>query len=389
MTDEPILRLDEGRRLLDAGDLAAAVRILAPLTGHPDPDLAGDAWQAIGTARYREDDEAGALAAWQAAANAGGRNAWLGYRSVAEQLVRDDELDAAIVAYREADRRAPPNERGAIANRIAWLLKETGHDFEARRQFNRARGAYATHVPVITYTIIAICVALFGIDIALSGGETLQGGFLSGSVGPLGQQHLINGFFVADGEWWRILTSAFFHLGLIHLGFNMYVLYLYGPIVERMYGRIEYAAIYLLCAAGGSVLTILVDPRQFAAGASGAIFGIIGLLFAVSRRHHAVVGREGRAMMGGIGSYLVFLLIFTFVVPGISWTGHLGGLIVGAVLGFLLPPTGVATLAGMWRTPAGEQLHATMPVALRAAVYAGVLVMLLVGSYLAVGIVVG
>jgi membrane associated rhomboid family serine protease len=389
MTDEPTLRLDEGRRLLDAGDLPAAVRILAPLTGHPDPDLAGDAWQAIGTARYREDDEAGALAAWQAAATAGGRNAWLGYRSVAEQLVRDGELEAAITAYREADRRAPPEERGAIANRIAWLLKETGHDFEARRQFNRARGAYATHVPVVTYAIIAICVALFGVDVALSGGETLQGGFLSGSVGPLGQQHLINAFFVADGEWWRILTSAFFHLGLIHLGFNMYVLYLYGPIVERMYGRLEYAAIYLLCAAGGSVLTILVDPRQFAAGASGAIFGIIGLLFAVSRRHHAVVGREGRAMMAGIGSYLVFLLIFTFVVPGISWTGHLGGLLVGAAIGFLLPPTGVATLSGMWRTPEGERLHAGMPVALRLAVYAGVAVLLLVGSYVAVGILIG
>jgi membrane associated rhomboid family serine protease len=389
MTDEPTLRLDEGRRLLDAGDLPAAVRILAPLTGHPDPDLAGDAWQAIGIARYREDDEAGALAAWQAAANAGGRNAWLGYRSVAEQLVRDGELDAAIVAYREADRRAPPDERGAIANRIAWLLKETGHDFEARRQFNRARGAYATHVPIVTYAIIAICAALFGIDAALSGGATLQGGFLSGEVGPLGEQHLINTFFVADGEWWRIITSAFFHLGLIHLGFNMYVLYLYGPIVERMYGRLEYAAIYLLCAAGGSVLTILVDPRQLAAGASGAIFGIIGLLFAVSRRHHAVVGREGRAMMAGIGSYLVFLLLFTFLVPGISWTGHLGGLIVGALIGFLLPPTGVATLSGMWRTPEGERLHASMPVALRAAVYAGVFVLLLVGSYVAVGMVVG
>jgi membrane associated rhomboid family serine protease len=389
MTDEPTLRLEEGRRLLEAGDLAGAVRILAPLTGHPDPDLAGDAWQAIGTARYREDDEPGALAAWQAAANAGGRNAWLGYRSVAEQLVRDAELEAAVSAYREADRRAPPDERGAIANRIAWLLKETGHDFEARRQFNRARGAYATHVPLVTYAIIAICAALFGIDAALSGGETLRGGFLSGSVGPLGQQHLINGFFVADGEWWRIITSAFFHLGLIHLGFNMYVLYLYGPIVERMYGRLEYAAIYLLSAAGGSVLTILVDPRQFAAGASGAIFGIIGLLFAVSRRHHAVLGREARSMMAGIGSYLVFLLLFTFLVPNISWTGHLGGLVVGAVLGFLLPPTGVATLSGMWRTPEGERLHTGMSVPLRAAVYAGVLALLLVGSYVAVGIVVG
>ena len=389
MTDEPTLRLEEGRRLLDAGDLAGAVRILAPLTGHPDPDLAGDAWQAIGTARYREDDEPGALAAWQAAANAGGRNAWLGYRSVAEQLVRDGELEAAVSAYREADRRAPPEERGAIANRIAWLLKETGHDFEARRQFNRARGAYATHVPVVTYAIIAICAALFAIDAALSGGETLRGGFLSGSVGPLGQQHLINGFLVADGEWWRIITSAFFHLGLIHLGFNMYVLYLYGPIVERMYGRVEYAAIYLLCAAGGSVLTILVDPRQFAAGASGAIFGIIGLLFAVSRRHHAVLGREARSMMAGIGSYLVFLLLFTFLVPGISWTGHLGGLVVGAVLGFLLPPTGVATLSGLWRTPDGERLNAGLSLPARAAVYAGVLALLLVGSYVAVGIVVG
>jgi membrane associated rhomboid family serine protease len=236
----------------------------------------------------------------------------------------------------------------------------------------------------VTYAIIAICVGLFGIDTLLSGGQTLQGGLFSGSPGPLGEQHLINTFMVADGQWWRIFTSAFFHLGPIHLAFNMYVLYLYGAIVERMYGPIEYAAIFLLCAAGGSVLTILVDPQQFAAGASGAIFGIIGLLFAVSRRHHAVLGREARSVMAGIGSYLVFLLLFTFIVPNISWTGHLGGMLVGAVLGYLLPPTGVATLTGMWRTPSGERLNASMPVAMRVAVYAGVSVLLLVGSYLAV-----
>lgn len=389
MTDEPTLRLDEGRRLLDVGDLDAATRILAPLTGHPDPELAGEAWLSIGTARYRADDEPGALAAWQAAANAGGRRAWLGWRSVAEQLVRDDDLEGAIGAYREADRRAPPDERGAIANRIAWLLKETGHDFAARRQFNRARGAYAGHTPVVTYTIIAICAALFGIDAILSQGATLSGGFFGGDVGPLGRDHLINAVLVAQGEWWRIFTSAFFHLGLIHIAFNMYVLYLYGSIVERMYGPIEYAAIYLLCAAGGSVLTILLDPAQFAAGASGAIFGIIGLLFAVSRRHHAVLGREARMMMGGVGTYLVFLLIFTFAVPRISWTGHIGGLIVGAVLGFLLPPTGVATLSSLWRTPAGEALHGKMPPALRAAVYAGVAALLLAGSWLAIDRLVG
>ncbi len=384
MTDEPTLRLEEGRRLLEAGDLHAAARILAPLTGHPDPDLAGEAWLAIGTARYRDDDEPGALAAWKAAAMAGGRSAWLGWRSAAEQLVRDGDLEAAIGAYREADRRAPPDERGAIANRIAWLLKETGHDFAARRQFNRARGAYAQYTPIVTYSIIAICAVVFAIDAILSQGATLSGGFFGGGVGPIGQDNLINAGRVADGEWWRIFTSAFVHLGLIHIGFNMYVLYLYGSVVERMYGPIEYAAIYLLCAAGGSVLTILLDPGQSAAGASGAIFGIIGLLFVVSRRHHAVLGRETRAMIGGVGSYLVFLLIFTFVVPRISWTGHIGGLLIGAVLGFLLAPTGVATLASMWRTPSGERLEGGMPVAWRAAVYAGVAAVLLAGSWLAI-----
>ena len=389
MADEPTQRLDEARRLLDGGEPEAATAIATSLTGHPDADVAGEAWQVVGTARYRTDDEAGALAAWQSAANSGGRGAWLGWRSVAEQLVRNGDLEGAISAYREADRRAPPSERGAIANRIAWLLKETGHDFAARRQFNRARGAYATHTPIVTYAIIAICVGLFIADAVLTNGATLGGGLFGGGTGPLGEANLINAFAVANGQWWRIFTSAFFHLGPIHLLFNMYVLYLYGSLVERMYGPIEYIVIYLLCAAGGSVLTILVDPVQQAAGASGAIFGLVGLLFVVSRRHHAVLGREARTMVAGIGTYVVYLLIFTFLVPGISWTGHLGGLIVGAVLGFLLPPTGVATLSGMWRTPSGERLQGSMPAALRAAVYLGVAAVLAVGSFVAVDRLIG
>jgi membrane associated rhomboid family serine protease len=389
VSDEPTLRLAEGRRLLDAGDPDAALRILVPLTGHPDADIAGEAWLLIGAARYRTDDEPGAQAAWKAAATGRGSSAWLGWRSLAEQQVRDGELDVAVDSYREADRRAPPAERGAIANRIAWLLKETGHDFAARRQFNRARGPYATSMPIVTWAIIAICGALFAIDAVLSQGATLGGGMFGGSVGPLGAENVINGGAVARGEWWRIITSAFFHLGLIHLAFNMYVLYLYGQLVERMYGPIEYAATFLLCAAGGSVLTILVDPRQSAAGASGAIFGLVGMLFVVSRRHHAVLGREARSMVAGIGSYLVFLLLFTFLVPGISWTGHLGGLAVGALLGLLLPPTGVATMGGLWRAPSGEQLARPMSLVLRTSVYAGVAVLLVIGSYVAIGRLVG
>ena len=391
MADDPLdaQRLDEARTLLDRGEPDAAARIALPLTSGPNPDIAGEAWLVLGTARYRTDDEPGALAAWQAAASLDGRSAWLGWRSVAEQLVRDGDLDGAISAYREADRRAPAAERGAIANRIAWLLKETGHDFAARRQFNRARGAYASHTPYVTYAIIGICVALFVADAILTNGATLTGGLLGGGVGPIGNANTISAFAVADGEWWRIFTSAFIHLGPIHLAFNMLVLYQYGSIVERLYGPIEYTVIYLLCAAGGSVLTILVDPVQSAAGASGAIFGLVGCLFVVSRRHHAVLGREARTMVAGIGGFIVYLLVFTFLVPGISWTGHLGGLVVGAVLGFFLPPTGVATLSGMWRTASGEQLNRSMPVALRAAVYVGVAAVLAVGSFIAVDRLIG
>jgi membrane associated rhomboid family serine protease len=389
MTDQEPGPLEESRRLLDAGDPERAIQLLEPLTRDPDREIAGEAWLLTGTARYRLDDEEGALIAWRSAGAAGGSTAWLGFRSAAEQQVRDGNLEDAITSYREADRRAPAAERGAIANRIAWLLKETGHDFAARRQFNRARGAYASYVGYVTLGIIGVCIGLFLVDTILSEGRTLQGGFFGGSPGPLGEQNLINAFFVARGEWWRIFTSAFFHLGPVHLAFNMYILYLYGQIAERMYGRLEFAAIFLLCAAGGSVLTILIDPAQFAAGASGAIFGLVGLLFVVSRRHHALLGREGRTMMAGIGSYLIFLLIFTFIVPNISWTGHVGGMIVGAILGFLLPPTGVETMGGMWRAPTGERLMGVMPAPLRVAVYGGVAALLFIGSYVAVGRLLG
>lgn len=379
MTDEPTQRLEEGRRLLDAGDPGGALRVLGQLTGHPDPALAGQAWLLIGDARYRTDDEPGALAAWQAAARAGGATAWIGWRNVARQLVRDGRLDDALAAYREADRGAPPEERPEIASRIAWLLKESGHDFAARREFNRSRGAYAAHVPYVTYAIIAACAATFLADAALTSGASLSGG-----LGPLGEQNLIAWAPVAAGEWWRIITSAFFHLGLLHIGMNMYVLYLYGPVVERMYGSVEFAAIYLLSAAGGSVLTILVDRQQAAVGASGAIFGLIGLLFVVGRRHHALLGPQARRVLAGMGGYIAFLLLFTFLVPGISWTGHVGGLAVGVVLGFILPPTGVATLAGMWRAPGGEPLQHTMPVALRGVVYGVVIGLLVVGTIVAI-----
>jgi membrane associated rhomboid family serine protease len=377
MTDDPRARLNEAQRLLDGGDPDAALPILEPLANHPDPQVAGAALIALGTARYRLDDEPAALQAWQQAADLGGPLAWLGWRSSAEQHVRNGDLDDAIEAYREADRRAPPNERGAIANRIAWLLKETGHDFAARRQFNRARGAYATYPAYVTWLIIAINVAVFLVDGALAGGGSFN---IMGGGGPLVEAGAVSRPAVLAGEWWTLLTSAFLHLGLLHIGFNMYALWLFGPIIEQLYGHLEYLVLYLLCALGGSVLTIIAAPESAAVGASGAIFGLFGLAFVVSRRRHLLLGPQARSILSQAGMLLLVNLVITFTLPGISWTGHVGGLAVGAFIGLLLAPSNVPTMGGLWRMPDGSTATRGSPVVMRAAAYALVAVILAAGT---------
>jgi membrane associated rhomboid family serine protease len=184
---------------------------------------------------------------------------------------------------------------------------------------------------------------------------------------------------VANGEWYRLVTSMFLHFGILHLAFNMYALYLFGPLLEQLYGHIDYLVIYFLCGIGGSVMTILFAPDSAAAGASGAIFGLFGLAFMVSRRRHLLIGPQARAMLSQVGALLVVNLIFTFTLPGISWTGHLGGLLVGALIGLLVPPTNVPTMGGLWRAPDGRSLKGTTPAAVRAGAY------LLVGGLLAAG----
>jgi membrane associated rhomboid family serine protease len=377
MTNDPRDVLIDAQRLLDSGDPEQAAWLLEPLTN--DPRYGTDAWILIGTARYRLDDEVGALVAWQRAAESGGPSAWLGWRSVAEQHVRNGDLESAIEAYREADRRAPPAERGAIANRIAWLLKETGHDFAARRQFNRARGAYGTFGAYVTMTIIGINIVVFLADAATVGFQSLMGGY-----GLLMEAGWVYGPAVADGEWWRLVTSMFLHFGLLHIAFNMYALFLFGPILEQLYGHLEYAVIYLLCGLGGSVLTVLAAPGIPAAGASGAIFGLFGLAFVVSRRRHLLLGPQARAILSQVGILLVLNLFITFTVPGISWTGHVGGLAVGAALGLLLPPRNVPSMGGMWRSSDGTPANSGAGIVTRFAAYALVAAALAFGTWYAV-----
>jgi membrane associated rhomboid family serine protease len=169
--------------------------------------------------------------------------------------------------------------------------------------------------PVITYTLIAINVALFVLE----------------TVSPNLQSELVlRSPAVASGDLYRLVTSAFMHYGIAHLLFNMYALYIIGPPLENWLGRLRFTSLYALSALGGSVLVYLLAPLNAAtAGASGAIFGLFGAAF--------VVGKRLNLNVQWVVGLIVLNLAFTFVIPllggqNISWQGHIGGLITGSVV---------------------------------------------------------
>ena len=278
--------------------------------------------------------------------------AWIGWRSVAEQHVRDGNLDEAIAAYREADRRAPAEERGAIANRIAWLLKETGHDFASRRQFNRARGRYGSYAPLVTWAIIATCVLVFVADWILAGTGSVG---IFGNGGPLVERLLIARPGPGQGEWWRIFTSAFVHLGIAHIAFNMSPSTCSGRSSRRCTGTWSTSSSTCSAppvAASSPSSPRPTRPRPARRGRSSASSASPSRAAAAPRRDHAAGARDPRPG----GTLLAINLVFTFAIPGISWTGHVGGLLVGLLIGFFLPPRQVATIRTMFRRPDGTSL---------------------------------
>lgn len=134
---------------------------------------------------------------------------------------------------------------------------------------------------------------------------------------------------VATGALWQLITSAFVHIDVWHIGFNMLALFLLGPQVERVLGRARFLAIYLLSALVGSAFVVAFSPPfQSTLGASGAVFGLIGALLLLAWRY----GGNAR----GILMWLGLNIVFTFAVPTVSWQGHLGGLFGGLVLTALL-----------------------------------------------------
>ncbi|MGD1283565.1 rhomboid family intramembrane serine protease [Mycobacterium seoulense] len=192
-----------------------------------------------------------------------------------------------------------------------------------RQPRTRFGGRQRTDTPVLTYALIAINVLAFVLQMA---------------SGNLEKQLALWPPAVADGQFYRLVTSAFLHYGATHLLFNMWALYVVGPPLEMWLGRLRFGALYALSGLGGSVLVYLISPLDTAtAGASGAIFGLFGATF--------VVGKRLAFDIRWVVAVIAINLVFTFLVPlissqRISWQAHLGGLVTGALVAaaYVYPP---------------------------------------------------
>lgn len=190
----------------------------------------------------------------------------------------------------------------------------------------RARGNRSE----VTKALIGVNLAIFLVTIS-SGANVITG---SGTSDIYRRFALIPPA-VASGEWYRLISSMFLHYGLPHVAVNMFALWIIGNVLEGMLGRLRYLVLYFAAGIGGSIFSFALGP-VFAesAGASGAIFGLFGAFFIILRRRNLETG--------GIVAMIALNLIFSFSFPNIDWRGHVGGLIAGGVIGYVLAaaPTG-------------------------------------------------
>ena len=198
-----------------------------------------------------------------------------------------------------------------------------------RRQARKAVRTLSSKGPFVTQGLIAINVGIYLLQLAMGAGINANTGWIyehgvlvTSAIDSSGQA-----VGVAEGEWWRLLTAAFLHYGPIHLGLNMLVLWIIGPALEDYLGHGRYALLYVVSGLAGSAGALIVSPNALTVGASGAIWGIMGAAVLLEWRRVYVFG--GQAM-----GLVVFNLAITFLIPGISIGGHIGGLIGGAAAAF-------------------------------------------------------
>ncbi|MGM0639869.1 MAG: rhomboid family intramembrane serine protease [Thermotogota bacterium] len=144
------------------------------------------------------------------------------------------------------------------------------------------------------------------------------------------------GPLVAEGQWIRLITSMFVHGGFFHILLNMFALFYFGNVVEKVYGPYKYFSVFMISGIVGNILTHLIIPGSFSVGASGAIFGLVGLLFGAGFRDDTpriLQGMTGTALL----PIILINVIFGFTAQSINNFAHLGGLAAGFTFGWLTP----------------------------------------------------
>ncbi|MGQ0432046.1 MAG: rhomboid family intramembrane serine protease [Microthrixaceae bacterium] len=195
------------------------------------------------------------------------------------------------------------------------------------------RGAQLRTRPVVTQALIALNVAVFVAGMG-SGVRTPQSVTVDGGLIGLGRLETGKLVGVGAGEWWRMISSGFLHANLIHIGFNMLVLYQLGQVLEPVLGRLRFGLVYGVAMLTGSFGVLLLSPDSLTVGASGAVYGLMGAAVAVFR------SRGINPFDTGLGGAIMLNLAFTFAIPGISIGGHVGGLIGGFLAGWILVDLG-------------------------------------------------
>lgn len=182
------------------------------------------------------------------------------------------------------------------------------------RKNKKMEKIFSSKKPIVTWIIIALCIIMFFVSGMGYDTYTLvkYGANFSG--------------LVRNGELYRLVTYMFLHAGIVHIGLNMYSLYIIGPRVEDFFGKWKYALIYFISGICGGLLSIGVTPNVVSVGASGAIFGLFGALIYFGYNYRGYIGAMIRSQVVPIVIYNLFMGLF---IPGIDMWGHVGGLIGG------------------------------------------------------------
>ena len=182
--------------------------------------------------------------------------------------------------------------------------------------------------PIATWVLLGILAVVFAIE-TMAGGSTETEVLvrMGAKVTP----------FIAAGEYWRLFTSMFLHIGLLHVMLNGYALIVIGTELERFLGWQRFLAIYLLSGLTGSLASYAFSPN-LSAGASGAIFGIIGALAAFFLLHRKQLGSWGQSRLANIAFLIVINIVLGLTQPRIDNLAHMGGLVAGLGLGWALAP---------------------------------------------------